>query len=242
MSFSHQNKVKTERKKGVGTVSIVWEELDSKGLGIYRDTEGFTYGHDAVLLASFARFYKNETVLDIGTGTGILALLVHAAAGSRVDAIDISPECCALAEKSIQRNGLSGKLRVFRCDIRSLPNKAFGSGSYDGIICNPPYHSGGTVSENKLRAGSTHLLTCTLQDIAAAAGKLLKNGGKAFLCYPASGLSAFCAAFEQQSLAVKRLCFVRSKREKPPYLFLAEVKKGGGAGLILEDDIILEER
>jgi len=222
-------------------VVIVWDNLQINGLGIYRDTEGFGYGHDAVLLSSFARFRKGEKILDIGTGTGILALLLHAKTGTSVDAIDISAECCTLAEKSIEKNALSDVIRVFHADLKDLPDAQLSCGTFDGVICNPPYHQGGTVSPNTIRASSTHQQECTFRDVAACAGRMLKNGGKACFCYPATGLSAFCAALENEGLSVKRIRFVRSRREKSPYLFLAEAKKGGGTGLILEDDMILEE-
>lgn len=223
-------------------MAIVWEDLQINGLGIYRDTDGFTYGHDAVLLSSFARFRKNETILDIGTGTGILALLVHAKYGVNVDAVDFSEDSCRLAEKSVMKNGLSDSVRIHLSDIRSNKSEILRPCSFDGVVCNPPYYTGGTKSKNELRAAGKHMQDCTLNDFAAYAARMLKNGGKAYFCYPATGLSVFCTAFEQSGLSVKRLCFVRSKREKSPYILLAEAKKGGGAGLIIEDDIILEDR
>lgn len=223
-------------------MTAVWEDLQIKGLGIYRDTDAFTYGHDAVLLSSYARFRKQDHVLDIGTGTGILAFLLHAKTGAFADGIDICPACCALMEQSIKKNALSDSVRVFQKDLRCIPDSELIAGYYDGVICNPPYHRGGTQSAFAGRSTSTHQVECTFEDVAACAAKMLKNGGKAYFCYPVSGLSSFCAALEKEKLPVKRLCFVRSKREKEPYLFLTEAKKGGGTGLILEKDIVLEGR
>ena len=201
----------------------VWEDLQCAGFGIYRDTEGFSYGHDAVLLANFVRATRNDHVLDLGAGTGIVSFLVHAKTGAGICAADISERCCRLMEKSVAKNGLSKAIKVYEADLRLLPDARLPWESFDCICCNPPYFSGGTESPNPVRR------------------RMLKNGGRLFACYPVLGLSRFCAALEAEKLAVKRICFVRSKCGKAPYLFLAEAKKGGKSGLVFEADIILEE-
>ena len=81
----------------------VWEDLQCAGFGIYRDTEGFSYGHDAVLLANFVRATRNDHVLDLGAGTGIVSFLVHAKTGAGICAADISERCCRLMEKSVAK-------------------------------------------------------------------------------------------------------------------------------------------
>lgn len=222
-------------------MATVWEDLQLNGLGIYRDTDGFTYGHDAVLLSSFAKFRKNDTVLDLGSGTGILSVLIHAKTGASVDAVDILEDACALAMKSVAKNGLSGMIHIHCSDIRQLPCLGMIRCAYDGVICNPPYYSGGTESPDPSRAMSRHQIDAGIEDFAACAARMLKNGGKAYFCYPTAGLSRYCAAFEKEGLAVKRIRFVRSKAGRMPYLFLAEAKKGGGVGVVMEEDIILED-
>lgn len=219
----------------------IWEDLQCAGLGIYRDTEGFSYGHDAVLLANFVRANRNDHVLDLGAGTGIISFLVHAKTGAGICAADISERCCRLMEKSVAKNGLSKAIKVYEADLRLLPDARLPWESFDCICCNPPYFSGGTESPNSVRQQSAHQTSCTISEVAACARRMLKNGGRLFACYPVFGLSRFCAALEAEMLAVKRICFVRSKCGKAPYLFLAEAKKGGKSGLVFEADIILEE-
>lgn len=220
----------------------IWEDLQCAGLMICRDTEGFTYGHDAVLLADFIRARRGERLLDFCAGTGIIGLLAHAKTGVDVWAVDLSEQCCALMEKSVARNGLTEAVHVLHKDLRLIPDDNLPWESFDCAACNPPYFSGGTESPNPARRHSIHEIDCSLPEVAACARRMLKNGGRFFVCYPASGLSRLCAALEGEKLAVKRLCFVRAKLNKPPYLVLAEAKKGGGSGLVLENDLILEDR
>lgn len=219
----------------------VWDDLQCAGLGIYRDPDGFSYGHDAVLLANYIRARKGERLLDIGAGTGIVALLAHVKTGVNACAVDISERCCALMEKSVARNGLSGTVNVFQADLRQLPDARLPWESFDCAACNPPYFPSGTESPNLARRQSAHEVSCTLRDVAACARRMLRNGGRLFICYPAAGLSRLCAALEAETLAVKRLRMVRARPGKAPCLILVEAKKGGGSGLVFEDDLILEE-
>ena len=92
----------------------VWEDLQCAGFGIYRDTEGFSYGHDAVLLANFVRANRNDHVLDLGAGTGIVSFLVHAKTGAGICAADISERCCRLMEKALQKTVCQKQSRYMR--------------------------------------------------------------------------------------------------------------------------------
>ena len=219
----------------------VWEDLQCAGLGIYKQPGKFTYGHDAVLLANFIRAHKGQRMLDLGTGTGIIAILAHAKAGVNAAAVDISKACCTLAEKSVARNKLEAHIRVFQTDLRQLPDGRLPQESFDIVVCNPPYFSSGTVSNDIDWQQSTHQVSCTIEDVASCARRMLKNGGKFYICYPAAQLSQLCTTLEGERLCVKRLALVRSKRGKAPYLVLVEARKGRGAGLLFEDDIVLED-
>ena len=237
---SNQNDDNTLERVGCA-MAEVWEDLQCAGLGIYRASDGFSYGHDAVLLANFIRAHRGQRLLDLGTGTGIIALLAHAKTGAIVDAVDLSQASCALAAKSVARNGLAHAISVQQADLRLLPDARLTRESFDCVACNPPYYASGTESADPARRQSTHETTCTIHDVASCAHRMLKNGGKLFVCYPAAGLSRLCAALEARTLAVKRICMIRAKRGRPPYLILVEAKKGGGSGVTFEEDIILEE-
>ncbi len=212
---------------------IVKDDLQYNGLVILRDTERFTYGHDAVLLANFVRAKRTERFIDLGTGTGIIAILAHAKTGADALGVDIDPECVSLAAKSVEENGLCAHIELRCADMRSLTTRE--TGVFDAAACNPPYYSSGTQSRDPSRRMSRFQGECTLADAAGAASRLLKNGGRFFICYPAEHIAPLCAVLEEYRLPPKRICFVRSKPEKPPYLALVEAMKNARDGAVIED-------
>ena len=212
---------------------IVTDDLQYKNLTLLRDTERFSYGHDAVLLANFVRAKANERMIDLGTGTGIIAILAHAKTGARVLAADIDPACCALAEQSVAMNGLGGLAEVMRADMRELT--AAKIGTFDLAACNPPYFTGGTESPDPSRRRSMFQGGCTLRDAVQCAARLLKNGGRLFICYPANDIAPLCAELTAAKLSPKRIRLVRAKPDKAPYLVLAEAKKNARDGAIIEE-------
>ncbi len=214
------------------------DDLQRDGLVIVRSDSHFAYGHDAVLLSDFVRSRKGERLIDIGTGTGILAILAHAKTGADIVAVDIDPECVRLTKKSIELNSLEGHIECALCDARYVTQAAYGQ--FDGAICNPPYFSSGTRSENSGRVSSVFDESLDVRGAALCAGRVVKNGGRLFMCYPAQYIAPLCCAMQEGGFALKRLCFVRSRANKPPYLVLAEGRKSGGAGTQLTE-IILNE-
>lgn len=217
---------------------LITDDLQCKGLVILRDTERFSYGHDAVLLANFVRAKAGERLVDLGTGTGVIALLVYAKTGARFLAADIDAACVSLAGQSVALNGLQEHIEVVEADMRNM--NAADYGLFDAAVCNPPYFAGGTESPNPSRRRSAFQSECTLADAAACAARLLKEGGRFFICYPARQLAPLCAALMGEKLAPKRICLVRARAGKPPYLVLVEARKNAGAGALIEE-IILED-
>lgn len=203
------------------------EDLKESGLRIAVEKPGFTYGHDAVLLAGFARIKKQDKLLDLGCGCGILAILLERRTGAETYGVDIRPEACALTRESARLNGQA--IHVLEQDLRTLA-LAPGQRPFDAIVCNPPYFAGGTPSPDPARRVCTHQDTATIQDVAACASGLLKYGGRLFLCYPAGGVAVCMAALMAHGLSPKRLQPV-APRGKSPYLVLLEARKGGGPGL-----------
>ncbi|HOS18550.1 MAG TPA: methyltransferase [Clostridia bacterium] len=212
---------------------VVVDDLQYKGLTLLRDTERFSYGHDAVLLANFVRAKAGGRMIDLGTGTGVIAILAHAKTGASVLAVDIDPDCCALARQSVAMNGLEGAIEVMQADMRELTVAK--AGSFDLAACNPPYFSGGTESPNPSRRRSMFQDDCALGDAVKCASRLLKNGGRFFICYPARLLAPLCAELAAARLPPKRIRLVRAGQGKPPYLVLIEAKKGARDGAIVEE-------
>ncbi len=215
------------------------DDLQYNGLAIIRKKRGFTYGHDAVLLANFLRAKPGERCIDLCAGSGIIAILAAAKTGAAFCGVELQEELCIMANRSAEHNGQA--IRFYRADIRALPCADIPREGFDAACCNPPYDLGGTESSNQGRNIATKGAECTIEDVCSAASRLLRYGGRLYICYPASLLTPAAGALAAARLQPKRMAFVRAKRASAPYLVLIEAKKGASAGLCYDPDIILEE-
>ena len=155
------------------------DELQRNGYKIIQNPDKFCFGMDAVLLCAFARAKKTDTLLDLGTGTGIIPLLMEARYGcSHLTGLEIQPESADMAARSVALNGLEEKIEIVTGDIKEA-DKIFASASFDCITCNPPYMIGqhGLTNPEEPKAIARHELLCAFRDVARQAGKLLKPGG-----------------------------------------------------------------
>lgn len=216
------------------------EDLQYKGLRIIVNERGFRYGTDSVLLAGFAKAGAKERVVDLGSGTGVIAMLLAARTGAALTAVEIQPEQCDMARRSIAMNGQ--QIEVVEADMRKLTGLA----PFDAAVCNPPYYPSthGRTSvkgEPGFEGAATHDIYCTLDEVAESAARLIKYGGRFYMCCPTQRLAeAFCA-LSAQKLEPKRMRLVASRAEKAPYLALIEAKKGAAPGLILDRTLVLCE-
>ena len=164
---------------------------------------GFTYGHDAVLLAGFARIKKQDKLLDLGVAAGILAVLLERrTGGGDLCGGPAAGGFAPLTRESARLNGQA--IHVLEQDLRIL-TLAPGQRPFDAIVCNPPYFAGAHPARIRPRRVCTHQDTATIQDVAICAGGLLKHGGRLFLCYPAGGVAVCMAALMAHGLSPKRL-------------------------------------
>ena len=209
------------------------EDLQYKGLRIIQSAEGFRFGTDSVLLAGFVRATAKDRLVDLGSGTGVIAVLTEARTGAKVTAVEIQGVQCDMARRTAAMNGQ--EIGVIEGDMRTV-HEELGRGSFDAAVCNPPYHSinAGEASKN---AEATHELSCTLEETVGSAEKLLKFGGRFFMCCPARRLAEAMSALTAHKLEPKRLRLVASTRDKPPYLALIEAKKGASPGLEIEKQL-----
>ncbi len=203
------------------------EDLQENGLFICVEKPGFSYGSDALRLAAFARLKRGERALDLGAGTGILSILLASRHGAHFTAIEIQEEMCALMEKSVAINAQEDSIEIRCADLRALKS-APSFEHFDAAVCNPPYFAGGTKSESEQRRASRHQDSCTMRDAASCAARLLRQGGRFYICCPATLLADCCAALVENGMQPKRLKLEGAR------LALIEAKKGGKPGLTLE--------
>ena len=223
------------------TASERIDDLCCRGRYIIQRTDEFCFSMDAVLLAHFPHLTGRERVLDLGTGTGVIPILVadHA---THITAVELSPVQAELAVRNVRMNNLIDKITVREGDYRA-PSALFACGEYDLVYSNPPYRpvTSGAVSMGA-RAAARHEITATLADTVRAAAYALRHGGRLAMVHLPERLSEIVLALHVEGLAVKRLQMVQPRADRPPNLMLLEAVKGASpAGLRHEPALIVRD-
>ena len=218
------------------------DDLCMGGRQIIQRTDEFCFSMDAVLLAHFPRLTGRERILDLGTGTGIIPLLI-ADFAAHITAVELSPVQAELAARNVRMNGLAEKITVREGDYRA-PSALFACGEYDLVFSNPPYRAvtSGAVSAGDGRAAARHEITATLADTVRAASFALRHGGRLAMVHLPERLSEIILALHAEHLAVKRLRMVQPRADRAPNLMLIEAVKGAAlAGMRHEPALIVRD-
>lgn len=221
------------------------ERLEPLGGGlqvIVSDEHHFTT--DTVLLAHFSAPKPYETAAELCSGCGTIPLLWSKTGAPRhTDAVEFQPEAAGLCRRSVTLNNLTEKITVHCADLRSLKG-VLNAGGYDLVACNPPYKvmGSGLLNPQKAHTLARHECTCTVRDVAGAAAKLLRFGGRFCMCQRPERLSDILEAMRGASLEPKRLRMVQQRAGKPPKLVLVEGKKGTRpGGLVVLPTLMIED-
>ena len=205
-------------------------------LFIYRDTEKPGYTADSIQLIRFADLKKNDRVIDLGSGSGILSIYGCYLYDCSFIGVEHDAEQAALALRSARENGQG--IDFYAMDVAETP-AFFGDGTFTAAICNPPYFTRENPCADVDRNMARHGEKTQMDSFFASAFRLLKNKGRLYVCAPAESLSSLCCTLERNRLIPKVLQPVRSKPEKVPYLVLVEAVKLAGNGLVWKKDICL---
>ena len=222
------------------------ERLDDLGIKDYmiiQDPKRFCFGMDAVLLSGFtAPVVKDgQKILDLGTGTGILPILLEAKTGaSHLTGLEIQPESADMAKRSVALNKLSSKIDIVPGDIKEA-DTVFGAASFDIITTNPPYMIGGHGLKNisKAKLIARHEVACTFDDIARVSSKLLKSGGKLFIVHRPFRLAELMVTLSGHRLEPKRMRLVFPHLNDEPNMVLIEAAKDGKSRIKIEPPLIV---
>ncbi len=222
--------------------SITRREPIGEGLEIFvSNNHGF--GTDAILLANFASPRKSDTACDLGTGCGIIPLLwCRGEAPKKAVGVDIQPEACMLAEKSIEHNSLYEKFSIINSDLLKLKGKVE-FGSFQLVTCNPPYKAEGAGIKSTTGADkiARHETACTLEDIISTASKLLQTSGRLCMCNRPERLADMIVLMRKYKIEPKRMRLVCQRVGCEPWLVLLEGRRCGNAGMRIAPPLYVED-
>ncbi len=208
------------------------DDLQINNLKLKQDKDLFCFGTDAVLLANFASPKKNSNILDIGTGNGIIPVLLSAKVyAKKITGLEIQPQSAELAKENVSLNKIEDIIEIINGDINT--NNILPKDSFDYITCNPPYKpvGNGIKNENTPVAIARHEIKCTLEDIIQRSYSLLKSKGKLALVHKPERLAEIIYLMKINNIEPKRLQMVYSRINTPPCLILIEGIKNGGVEL-----------
>ena len=217
------------------------DELNRNGYKIIQDEKKFCFGMDAVLLSGFASVKEGESVLDLGTGTGIIPILLEAKTkGKHFTGLEIQKESADMARRSVAYNHLEEKISIVCGDIKEA-DKIFAAASFDVITSNPPYMTGshGLVNPDLPKAIARHEVLCTLDDVVRQAAKLLRPGGRFFMVHRPFRLSEIMCTLTGYKLEPKRMRLVYPFADKEPNMVLREAHRGGRPRITVEKPLIV---
>ena len=226
--------------------SLVYEheridELHRNGYFIIQNPKRFCFGMDAVLLSGFAKAKKGERVLDLGTGTGIIPILMEAKTEAEdFTALEVQEESADMARRSVLYNHLEEKIKVVTGDIRDA-SKRFGASSFNIITTNPPYmiDAHGASSQEEAKAIARHEVLCTLDDVLRESAKLLIPGGRFYMVHRPFRLAEIFSKMVEYKIEPKRLKLVYPYVDKEPNMVLIEGLRGGKSRLTVEKPLIV---
>lgn len=217
------------------------DDLERNGYQIIQHPGRFCFGMDAVLLTGFAKVKSRERVLDLGTGTGIIPILLNGKTdGAWFEGLEIQPESADMAKRSVILNSLEEKVGITVGDIKEA-SQIYGAASFDVVTCNPPYmnENHGIKNPEEPKAIARHEILCTLEDVIREGTKVLKPGGRFYMVHRPHRLVEIIMLMEKYRIEPKRMKFVHPFVWKEPNMVLIEAVRGGNPMLKVEKPIIV---
>ena len=220
------------------------DDLQRNGYQIIQNPSKFCFGMDAVLLSGFAKVKPGERALDLGTGTGIIPILLRGKTSGRdFTGLEIQEESADMARRSVELNALSDSVSIVQGDIKEAAS-IFGAASFDVVTCNPPYMIGqhGLTNPHLPKAIARHEILCTFDDVASQAARVLKDRGRFYLVHRPFRLVELMAALTKYKLEPKRMQLVYPYIDKEPNMVLIEACKGGNSRIQIERPLVVYEK
>lgn len=210
----------------------VLEDLCLGGPQIIQNKNLYRFTSDSVILANFVRTGVKDSMLDIGTGSGIIPILVGLKTlVKHIDAVEVQLPMAEMATRSIELNNLSNRIQVFNCDIKNFKNGV----QYDVITCNPPYKKAGTSKPNQNHSKSIarHEVLLNLSQLCLEVKKRLKFGGRFYVCMDADRACELIFELKKVSLEPKKMFFSQSSISSKANIVFVEAIHGGKEGVMV---------
>lgn len=217
------------------------DELQRNGYFIIQDPARFCFGMDAVLLSGFAKVKAGERAIDLGTGTGIIPILLEAKTkGDYFVGLEIQPESAEMARRSVALNGLEEKVEIVEGDIKQA-SQLFGASSFDVVTSNPPYMTAqhGLINEAEAKTIARHEVLCSLEDVIRESARLLKPGGRLYMVHRPFRLAEIISLMVQYRVEPKRMRLVHPYADKEPNMVLIEGLRGGRPRMTVEKPLVV---
>ncbi len=208
-------------------------DLQLDGLFLIQPDDVFHFGTDAVLLSNFAKLPKGARVIDLGTGTGILPILLSAKTeAAHFTGVEIQEKAADAAKRNVIINGLEGKIDIIEGNITEMTAK-FGKSSFDAVVTNPPYKrsKSGIRSDDDAEYIARHEVSCTLEDMIKTASELLVPYGNFYMVNRPERLADAIETMRKYRIEPKMLQFVSKDSGKAPVMFLIHGVHLGGKNL-----------
>lgn len=218
------------------------DDLEYKGLKIIQNKEWFCFGIDSIILTGFAKeAKKGSKILDLGTGTGIISILLSKKIeNSQITAVEIQNEVADMAKRSVKMNHLEDRIEIINDNITNLTKK-LGQGQFDVVVTNPPYKKKetGIVNENNIKMISRHEITADLEDFIRIASEQLKDKGSFYMINRPERIADIVEYLRKYKLEPKELRFLQSTVNKAPNGVLVKAVKNGGKFLKVKEPLII---
>lgn len=217
------------------------DDLQIKGYRLIQNPELFCFGIDAVLLSDFAKALEGDRVIDLGTGNGVIPILMEAKTEAReLVGLEIQKESYDLACRNVKLNSLEGKVSIVNGDIKEAA-KIFGASSFEVVTTNPPYidENHGIINDFTPKAIARHELMCTLEDVIAQSSKLLKPNGRFYMIHKPHRLTQIMVLMRQYGIEPKRMRMVQPYSDKEPSMVMIEGLRGGKPFLKVDSPLVV---
>ena len=220
------------------------DDLEYRGLKIIQDKSGFCFGIDSVLLSNLARNIKKDSkVIDLGTGTGIIPILLSEKSyAKKIIGVEIQEEVADMARRSVQLNNLQNKIEILNENILNLRN-IFKRNEFDVIVTNPPYKkiNTGIVNKENKKIISRHEITASLEDFIEISYYLLKDFGELYMIHRPERIVDIIYNLRAKKIEPKNIRFIYPNKNKEPKLVLIKAVKNANPFLKIENNLYIKD-